>query len=110
MATRTTISHEDDLDGGPAHETLRFSLSDIEYEIDLNARNAAEFRQQLAPFTARARKAANGRSARPARTSSSRQRGSAIRAWAKGQGITISDRGRIPASIIERYDAATKAR
>jgi Lsr2 len=110
MATRTTISHEDDLDGGPAQETLRFSLGATEYEIDLNAHNAAAFRQQLAPFAARARKAGNGRGAWPARASSSRQHGGAIRAWAKGQGIRVGDRGRIPASIIERYEAATAAR
>lgn len=110
MATRMTILHEDDLEGGQAQETLRFSLSGTEYEIDLNAHNAAAFRQQLAMFTAHARKASNGPSARPARTSSSRQRGGAIRAWAKEQGITVSDRGRIPASVIAGYEAATKAR
>jgi hypothetical protein len=110
MATRTTVVHEDDLGGGPAQETLRFSLSGNEYEIDLNAHNAAAFRQQLAPFTAHARKAGQSQRARPARTSSSRQRGGAIRAWAKEQGMTVSDRGRIPASVIDRYEAATKAR
>jgi nucleoid-associated protein Lsr2 len=110
MATKTTILHEDDLEGGPAQETLRFSLGAAEYEIDLNTRNAAAFRQQLAPFTTRARKAGNGRAARPARTSPSRQRGGAIRAWAKEQGITVSDRGRIPASVTERYETATNTR
>lgn len=110
MATRTTVLHEDDLDGGPAQETLRFSLGGTEYEIDLNASNAAAFREQLAPFAAHARKAGYDRRAQPARTSSSRERGSAIRAWAKGQGITVGDRGRIPASVIERYEAATKTR
>lgn len=110
MSTRTTILLEDDLEGGPAQETLRFSLGGAEYEIDLNASNAAEFRRQLEPFASRARKAGDGRRARAARTSSGRQRSGAIRAWAKAQGITISDRGRIPASVIERYEAATAGR
>ena len=34
----------------------------------------------------------------------------AIRAWAKDQGISVSARGRIPANIVERYEAATKER
>ena len=33
-----------------------------------------------------------------------------IRAWAKGHGINVSDRGRIPASVTEQYEAATRTR
>ena len=40
------------------------------------------------------------------RTGSHRDRGGGIRAWAKDQGIAAGGRGRIPASIIERYEAA----
>ncbi len=110
MATRTIVLLEDDLDGGPAQETLRFSLGAADYEIDLNAHNAAVFRQQLAPFAAHARKAGTARRGRPARTSSGRQRSGAIREWARAQGITVSDRGRIPASVIAQYEAATTER
>jgi nucleoid-associated protein Lsr2 len=45
---------------------------------------------------------------RPARTASSRERSETIRSWAKDQGIAVSDRGRIPASVVEQYEAATK--
>ncbi|HEX2321366.1 MAG TPA: histone-like nucleoid-structuring protein Lsr2 [Streptosporangiaceae bacterium] len=45
MATRTAITLEDDINGGPAQETLQFRLGIAEYEIDLNARN--EVRQIL---------------------------------------------------------------
>jgi len=45
MATRTMITLEDDLDGGPAEETVRFSLGAAEYEMDLSAANAARFRE-----------------------------------------------------------------
>jgi Lsr2 protein len=31
-----------------------------------------------------------------------------IRAWAKGQGIAVSDRGRIPESVIAHYEAASR--
>jgi hypothetical protein len=35
-----------------------------------------------------------------------RDQAAAIRAWAKKQGLKVSDRGRIPANIIEQYNAA----
>jgi Lsr2 len=108
MATKATLARVDDLDGGPADETLRFGLGGTEYEIDLNAANATAFRRQLAPFTTHARK--NGTRRHRARTAASRARGAAIRAWAKAQGIAVHDRGRIPASVIEQYQAATPAR
>lgn len=108
MATRIAVALEDDLDGGPADERLRFGLGSSEYEIDLSTTNATRFRQQLAPFIDHARKAGRGRRRRPARTSSARERGAEIRAWAKDQGIAVSDRGRIPASVAEQYDAARR--
>jgi hypothetical protein len=110
MAIRTAIVLEDDLEGGPADETVKFSLGGKEYEIDLNAKNATRFRTVLAPFVAHARATATGQTRRPARTASSRQRSAAVRAWAKQQGIAVSDRGRIPASVIQQYQATTKAR
>ncbi len=49
MAQRVTVELEDDLDGGPADETLRFGLGGSEYEIDLSKKNASRFRRQIAP-------------------------------------------------------------
>ena len=106
MATRTTIALEDDINGGPAEETLRFRLGTAEYEIDLNARNALRFRTQMAPFTDHARKTGT-QQRRPARPASARQHSADIRAWAKEHGIQVSDRGRIPASVIEQYQTRT---
>jgi len=37
-----------------------------------------------------------------------RERGGAIRVWAKDHGIAVSDRGGIPGSVVERYQAATR--
>jgi hypothetical protein len=108
MATRIEVALEDDLDGGPADETLRFAIGGTEYEIDLSKKNAKTFRKGLAPFTEHARKAGPGQRRRPARTSSARDRSADIRAWAKANGIPVSDRGRIPASIAEQYQAATR--
>jgi hypothetical protein len=108
MAQKITVALEDDIDGGPADETERFGLGGADYEIDLSKKNAAAFRRQLAPFIDHARRAGRGPRRRPGRTASSRERSADIRAWAKDQGITVSDRGRIPASVAEQYDAATQ--
>jgi Lsr2 protein len=44
-----------------------------------------------------------------ARGSPGRRRSGDIRAWAKDAGIQVSDRGRIPASVVAQYQAATGA-
>jgi len=106
MAQRVTVELEDDLDGGPADQTLRFGLDGSDYEIDLSKHNAIAFRRQLAPYLEHARKAGRGQRRRPARTGSGRERSGDIRAWAKDQGIAVSERGRIPASVAEQYEAA----
>ena len=108
MAQKITVALEDDLDEGPADETVRFGLGGSEYEIDLNKKNAKTFRKQFAPYIEHARKAGRGQRRRPGRTSSARERSGDIRAWAKAQGIAVSDRGRIPASVAEQYQAATR--
>jgi len=107
MAQRVTVALEDDLDGGPAAETVRFAFGGSDYEIDLNAKNAAALRKQLAPFIEHARKAGRGQPRRPGRTAASRQRSGEVRAWAKENGIAVNERGRIPASVVEQYQAAT---
>lgn len=110
MAVSTTVVLEDDLEGGPATETVQFSLGGREYEIDLNAKNASRFRSQLEPFIGHARPVGASHRRRPARSAASRQRSAAIRAWARQHGIGLSDRGRIPADVVEQYQAATRAR
>ena len=77
-----------------------------EYEIDLSKKNAAAFRRHIAPYVQHGRKAGRLAARRGARTAVSRQRSSDIRAWAMDQGITVRERGRIPASVVERYEAA----
>jgi hypothetical protein len=106
MATKVTVALEDDLDGGPADETVRFAFDGTGYEIDLNKKNARAFRKQLAPFVEHARKA--GRGQRRPRSQSSRRHSSDIRVWAKEHGIAVSERGRIPASVVEQYETATR--
>jgi hypothetical protein len=105
MATKITVILEDDLEGGPADETVRFAIDGTSYQIDLRTSNAAAFRRQLLPYIEHARRAGTRR--RPARTTAGRARSADIRAWAKQQGIALSGRGRIPADVAEQYQAAT---
>jgi hypothetical protein len=108
MATKIAVALEDDLDGGAADETVRFGVGGAEYEIDLSKKNAKKFRTGVAPFVEHARRAGRGSARKQARPSSARERSGDIRAWAKQQGIAISDRGRIPASVVEQFEAATR--
>jgi hypothetical protein len=106
MVRREVVIVEDDLDGSPADETVRFGLDGAEYEIDLSGKNARKFRKRLGPFVEKAHRVAAAQR-RPSRTAASRQRSRDIRAWAKQQGIELSDRGRMPASIVDQYEAST---
>jgi hypothetical protein len=85
---------------------LRFAFDSSAYEIDLNAKNAAAFGKQPAPYLEHARKAGRAQPRRPGRATSNRQRSGDIRAWAKEHGLAVSERGRIPASVAEQYHAA----
>jgi len=106
MAQKVTVALEDDLTGGPADETVRFAVDGTGYEIDLSAKNAAAFDKLLAPYIEHARKAGRAPGRRAGRTASTRQRSGDIRAWAKEHGLAVSERGRIPASVVEQYHAA----
>jgi hypothetical protein len=110
MAQKAIVALEDDLDGGPADETVRFAFDGAEYDIDLSAKNARAFRKKLAPFVEHARKAPRGPGRRTARTPAGRQRSGEVRAWAKDHGIAVSARGRIPGTVIEQYQAAAQGR
>ncbi|WP_304524639.1 Lsr2 family protein [Dactylosporangium sp. AC04546] len=93
-------------------------MDGVLYTIDLNAGNAQQLRDALAPFIAAATKvrrttpqtAGRGFSGRgmmiatPVRRD--RDRNQAIREWAQRQGIEVSDRGRLPRDVIDRYHAA----
>ncbi|MFI0481563.1 Lsr2 family protein [Actinomadura sp. 9N215] len=108
MAQKVEVLLVDDIDGGEADETVSFSLDGTSYEIDLSKKNASKLRNGLEPFVAGARKARKpaGRGGRAARTAGSRERSAEIREWAKSRGIKVNERGRIPANVIEQYEAA----
>jgi hypothetical protein len=108
LAQRTIVQLEDDLDGGPADTTVSFAFEGTAYEIDLNSDNAAKMRDVFAPYTASARKAGRG-GARRAATASRRSSGNRtndIREWARENGFTVNDRGRLSREVVDAYEAA----
>ncbi len=109
MARKVQVLLVDDLDGGAADETVSFALDGASYEIDLSSDNAKKLRDSLSPFVEHAQKASGGkrRGATRTRGASSRERSAEIRAWAKSHGKKVNERGRIPASIVEEFEAAT---
>ena len=48
MATLTTVTVVDDLDGSEAAESVEFALDGVAYEIDLSEDNAEKLRDALA--------------------------------------------------------------
>jgi hypothetical protein len=101
----------DDIDGGAAEGTVRFALDGTEYEIDLNSKHTEELRSALGKYVSHARKvgggARRGRSAGRGRGAGSTLNTTEIRNWARSQGIEIKDRGRVPAEVVAKYQAAT---
>jgi hypothetical protein len=55
MAKTVIVKLTDDFDGGDADETIRFSLNDRSYEIDLSVANADRLRDALKPFIEKGR-------------------------------------------------------
>ncbi len=108
MAQKVMITLIDDTDGSTADETVSFSLDGVDYEIDLTTENAGKLREALAPWVGHARRAggrrATGRRGRSTRSGSGDA--AKIREWARANGYTVSDRGRIPAEITEAYAKA----
>ena len=120
MAKKTLIV--DDLTGESGARTRRFALDGVEYEIDLTDPNYAELRAALKPYlraarSARAEGSSPGRVTRPratARRTSSRSKSpsdsAAERAWARSQGLSVTERGRVTAELRAAWEAAGSPR
>ena len=124
MAQRTIIQLTDDLDGKTIPdgkgETIRFSLDQTDYEIDLNDKNGQALRDAIGKYVAAARRTGGSSSSGGGGRGAGARRGSgrsgagpvrdydpkAVRAWAETQGIEVSQRGRVPADLIAKFQAA----
>ena len=110
MAQKIQVILIDDTDGSSADETIRFGLDGVNYEIDLTAENAAKLRESLAHWVGHARRSSGRRTTQRRGGVVRTGAGDAalVREWARANGYTVSDRGRIPAEVREAYDAANK--
>ena len=107
MAQRVEVVLIDDIDGGKAAETVTFALDGVSYEIDLSEKNARKLRDDLAAWTGHARRAGAAKAASRRRAGAAKRTDlGAVREWARANGHTVSDRGRISADIQAAYDKA----
>ena len=113
MAKTVITQITDDLDGSSGAETVTFGYRGTNYEIDLGRRNASAFDKTMRPYVDAARKVTTARGGRrgssdgrrTSRRSSAGQLAS-IREWARAEGYSVSDRGRISANVMEAYEKA----
>jgi hypothetical protein len=122
MAQQQIITIVDDLDGSTTNvkEGVTFWLDGTKYEIDLGEDNLEElegiresYQQDLQRFVEAGRKVKHdhGRGPKPGRKAAGGgspakvdpEQNHAIRAWWRSQGNEISDRGRIPAKVLEAF-------
>ena len=106
MMRKTQIILIDDLDGSPADRTIQFSLNGSAFEIDLSEANAQRLEKAIAPFIEKASKVTRGVSKGKRPAVDGRSFSQAVRLWAKEQGITVPDRGRVPNEVVAQYNAA----
>ncbi len=104
--------HDGEVD---AVRTVQFGLNGRQYEIDLCEVHADELESVVQEWADFARSVTGRSTTRGIRgRGRSRSRSSAngkadvasVRSWAKQQGMKVSDRGRIPNEVLEKYHAA----
>jgi hypothetical protein len=121
MAQKTVVFVVDDLSGKTlaedAGQTVSFGLDGQAYEIDLSNETAAQLRQAVQRYIDAGRRVSRQSAPRDSRRARS-TRGSgggsgagrahdtaSVREWARAHGHQVSDRGRIPAKVLEAYAA-----
>src|SRR5207247_10599612 len=111
MAKKVQVTLVDDIDQSTAAETVSFGLDGAVYEIDLSKSNARKLRDALSVYVGSARRVSRtgrGGGPRAARRGgrTDREQTQAIRDWARKNGYTVSDRGRVPAAVLDAYHSA----
>ncbi|MYW00828.1 Lsr2 family protein [Streptomyces sp. SID3343] len=110
MAQRVVTLYTDDITGdtGDGIASHTFALDGAEYEIDLGEDTYQKLLDTLGPYFRAARKTgAATRRGKTARTAARQGPDPAqVREWARSQGIEVNARGRIPADLVDKYQAA----
>ncbi len=109
MAQKVITQLVDDVDGSVladgAGETVRFSLDGTSYEIDLSKKNAEKLRGTLQTYIDAGRKVGR-RTGSAGKRSQSGPTAKELRDWARSNGFKVPDRGRIPSTVREAFEAA----
>lgn len=116
------VVYTDDLDGSDDAQEVVFAYKGESYAIDLGPANRERFDKTMAEFIEAARsygalvqveekpKRSYARRTAgpviPAGMKQSREQAQAVRDWARGQGLNVSDRGRIAADVQLAFDKA----
>jgi hypothetical protein len=108
MARTVKVHLLDDLDGSVADQTVKFALDGTAFEIDLSTANAERLRGELGKYIAAGRRTGavgivTGRRVGRSPGVADKNQNRVIRQWARAAGIELNGRGRIPASVIERF-------
>lgn len=123
MAQRVHTVLISDLSGDEVEdglESVSFGYRGVDYVIDLTAKEAAGFDKAIAMYVAHARKAPRRSSGSGSKSSgssgssgASRTPGHAhterignVKKWAADEGLDYPQRGRLPKSLLDAYDAA----
>ncbi|WP_163377143.1 Lsr2 family protein [Dietzia sp. Alg238-R159] len=111
MAQQFQVRYIDDIDGadlGDKPNAISFAFEGKEYSIDLSDANAEAFRAAVAPYIEAGHRVTGSKTktARKATAKTASGDTKAIREWARTNGYDVSDRGRIPADVMEAYAAA----
>lgn len=114
MARQQITVYIDDFTGEPGEDVVevKWVVGDTLYEMDMSESTRKQFDEALAPFLAKGRKGGTFRLDRvlagrtpvaTTRPTVDREQNQAVREWAAKRGIKVSDRGRIPASVLEQF-------
>jgi len=110
MAQRVNVVLVDDIDGNDASETVSFALDGVDYEIDLSDEHAAQLRDAVSLYIGHGRRTGgrrkNGATRRSPAADDSGASAADVRAWARENGYTVPERGRVSAEVREAYAAA----
>ena len=95
--------------------TVAFSVDGHQYEVDACEEHREKMQDAFAPYVGAARKAGGSgatprraarTAGRPASGGNDREEVQRIREWARENGHTVSERGRLSSTVIAAYDAA----
>ncbi|SJN38632.1 histone-like nucleoid-structuring protein Lsr2 [Mycetocola reblochoni] len=109
MAQKTIVTLIDDINGESIGEgegrTVAFAFDGTNYEIDLLDAHVDELSAALQPYIAQARRVTRAGTKSTSRPSAAKRDLARVREWLRAPGHTVSERGRIPAALLEEYDA-----